>query len=79
MSEQVARLQQARNAGLMASSEIAARYFPGSADLQAIGARYLQDNIKYSLGVAERSGLELFYHWAAEVGAVSSSGELRFF
>jgi chorismate dehydratase len=78
-SEQVERLQQARNAGLMASREIAARYFPGSPDLQTIGTRYLQDNIKYSLGGAERSGLELFYRWAAEVGAVSTPGELRFF
>jgi chorismate dehydratase len=75
----VHRLQVARDAGLKASTEIATRYFPGAPALQAIGARYLRDNIQYSLGPDERSGLELFYRWAAELGVVERARELRFF
>jgi chorismate dehydratase len=75
----VHRLQVARDAGLKASAEIASRYFPGAPALQAVGERYLRDNIQYSLGPAERSGLELFYQWAAELGVVERARELRFF
>ena len=45
-----------------------AAYF-GDPALQAIGARYLRDNIKYRLGDAERAGLETFYRYAAELDA----------
>ena len=46
---------------------------------QAIGARYLRDNIKYGLGADERAGLELFYQYAAEAGVVKSAQPLRFY
>ena len=46
---------------------------------QAIGARYLRDNIKYELGADERAGLELFYQYAAEAGVVKSAQPLRFY
>jgi chorismate dehydratase len=75
----VDRLQQARDSGMAATAEIAATYFPGAPSLQAVGERYLRDNIKYSMGAAERAGLELFYQWAADAGAVNHRGELRFF
>ena len=50
------------------SHEIAARLLQRLRARQAIGARYLRDNIKYDLGDEERAGLELFYRYAAEVG-----------
>ena len=49
---------------------IARRYFPDSRRQQAVGARYLRDNIKYYLGDDERAGLDLFYRYAAEAGVV---------
>ena len=75
----VEALQQARDAGVVRPDEIARDYFPDAPAHQAIGARYLRDNIKYSLGDEERAGLELFYRYAAEIGDVASAGALRFF
>jgi len=46
--------------------EIAAAYYPGSPERQAVAARYLRDNIKYDLGADERAGLELFFRYAAK-------------
>ncbi len=71
-------LQEARDAGVAKPEHVAGQYFSDPA-LQAIGARYLQDNIKYDLGDPERAGLETFYRYAAELGLVSDAGELRFF
>jgi chorismate dehydratase len=75
----VEALQKARDAGVLRSEEIARDYFPDAPVHQAIGARYLRDNIKYSLGDEERAGLELFYRYAAESGDVASAGVLKFF
>jgi chorismate dehydratase len=75
----VEALQKARDAGVLRSDEIARDYFPDAPVHQAIGARYLRDNIKYSLGDEERAGLELFYRYAAEVGGVARAGMLQFF
>ena len=54
-------------------------YFPDAPAHQAIGARYLRDNIKYTLGDDERAGLELFFRYASEIGAVARAGPLQFF
>jgi chorismate dehydratase len=75
----VEALQKARDAGVLRSDEIARDYFPHAPVHQEIGARYLRDNIKYSLGDEERAGLELFYRYAAEIGGVASVGMLQFF
>ncbi len=72
-------LQRARDAGVGRSDEIAREYFGDAPERQAIGARYLRDNTKYDLGAEERAGLELFYRYAAEIGAVPSAGDLRFY
>jgi len=72
-------LQRARDAGVARPDEIAREYFRGAPDRQAIGARYLRDNTKYHLGDEERAGLELFYRYAAEIGAVPSAGGLQFY
>lgn len=75
----VAALQAARDSGLQHSDEIARDYFASSPERQAVGARYLRDNIKYSLGAEERAGLELFYRYAVEAGAINRAEPLRFF
>ncbi|PYR15764.1 MAG: hypothetical protein DMF94_31010 [Acidobacteria bacterium] len=72
-------LQRARNAGVAQPEVIARDYFPDSAAHQAIGARYLRDNIQYYLRADERAGLEAFYRYAAEAGLVPSAGALRFY
>ena len=75
----VRALQQARDAGVERPAEIARRYFGDTPGREAVGERYLRDNIKYYLGREEQAGLELFYRYAAEVGIVPSAGELRFY
>lgn len=74
----IATLLRARDEGIDHVAEVAAAY---SADprQQAIGARYLRDNIKYDLGPDERAGLELFYQYAAEAGVVPGPQPLRFY
>jgi chorismate dehydratase len=72
-------LQGARDRGLQHTNEIAREYFAGLPERQAMGERYLRDNIKYSLGDQERAGLELFYRYAVEAGVISRAEPLRFF
>ena len=76
---EVAALQEARNAGVDESEAIARDYFPGLPDRARVGAKYLRDNIRHHLGPDERAGLELFYRYAAEAGAVNSPAPLDFF
>jgi len=64
----VAALQAARDAGVAASDAIADAYCgPARA---ALGRAYLRENMKYGLGADERAGLERFFEWAAEAGAL---------
>lgn len=72
-------LQQARDLGIQRPDEIARSYFAEAPERQAIGARYLRDNIKYSLGERERAGLDLFFRYAVELGVVDGPDALRFF
>jgi chorismate dehydratase len=76
--DDVAELQRARDQGITRVAEIAAGCFSDPRQ-QAIGARYLRDNIKYDLGDDERAGLERFYTYAAEAGVVKSAQPLRFY
>ena len=77
--DDAAALRRARDAGVTQLDLIAREYFADSPDRQAIGARYLRDNIKYYLGDPERAGLETFYRYAAEAGVVPVAGRLDFF
>jgi chorismate dehydratase len=76
--EDVRALQEARDAGVRQPEEVAREYF-SNPDAQAIGARYLRDNIWYRLGESERAGLETFYEYAAELGLVPESAGVRFY
>jgi chorismate dehydratase len=76
--EDVRMLQEARDAGAAQPERVAGDYFDDPA-LQAIGTRYLRDNIRYGLGGDERAGLETFYRYASELGLVQEAGALRFY
>ena len=77
-AEDVRRLQRARDKGVSDSQAVAEAYFADPA-LRDLGAQYLRDNIQYHLGDRERAGLETFYRYAAELGILPDSGELRFY
>ena len=76
--DDVLALQAARDRGIEQPDAIAGSYF-AQPDEQAIGAAYLRDNIKYSLGREEQAALEHFFRYAAEAGAVERACELRFY
>ena len=78
-SEDVRLLQGARDQGVEQPDAIVREYFRDSPVHQAIGARYLRDNIKYRLGPDERAALETFYRYAAEAGLAPAGGGLRFY
>jgi chorismate dehydratase len=78
-ADELEALQRARNAGVTVPDVIARAYFPDSIAHQAVGARYLRDNIKYYLRDAERAGVETFYRYAAEAGLVARAAALRFY
>jgi chorismate dehydratase len=70
-------LGRARDEGLAQAEAVSRAYFSDPAE-QALGARYLRDNIWYFLGEEERAGLELFYRYAHELDLVPR-GALRFY
>jgi predicted solute-binding protein len=77
--DHVARLQQARDAGVSDLDGIAREYFPTDPVRQAIASRYLRDNIRYYLGANEYDGLTTFFRYASELGLVEFDGELRIY
>jgi chorismate dehydratase len=74
----VRSLQDARDRGASQPEQVAAAYFSDPVS-QAIGARYLRDNIKYDLGGEELEGLERFYRYAFELELVQDPGRLQFY
>jgi len=77
--DDVAALQRARDEGIAHTDQVAAAYYPGDPERQAVAARYLRDNIRYRVGDGELEGLRTFYRYAAELNLVSFDGRLRFF
>ena len=75
----VQKLQRIRDAGLAHSDEIANAYTPGDQARQAIGRRYLRENIRYDLPPRALQGLETYFRFAAELGLVKRSGPIEFF
>ncbi|HUK36775.1 MAG TPA: menaquinone biosynthesis protein, partial [Vicinamibacterales bacterium] len=74
----IEELQRTRDRGLANAEIVVREYLHDSPARQAVGRRYLRDNIKYYLGDDERAGLELFYRYAADIG-VAPQGSLRFY
>ena len=75
----VAKLQRIRDAGVAHSDEIANAYTPGDPQRQAIGRRYLRENIRYDLPPRALQGLETYFRYASELGLVKSSRSVEFF
>jgi chorismate dehydratase len=76
--DEVERLQRAREEGEAHADDVAAAYYQGDPQRQAVAKPYLRDNIRYSLGEEELEGLRTFYRYAAELGLVTFNGSLRF-
>jgi chorismate dehydratase len=79
MADDVEALQRARDEGVRRPEELARAYVGESPERQAIGARYLRDNIKYYLGQDEQAGLETFFRYAAEAGVVDRTAVPQFY
>ena len=77
--QDVEALRRARDAGVERSDDVACAYLRDTPERQTLGMQYLRDNIKYDLGRDEQAGLELFYHYAAELDLAPPSSGLRFF
>jgi chorismate dehydratase len=75
----IAALQAARDAGLMATAAIGRELFPDSPEKAARADVYLRENVKYALGEPEIAGLRRFYELAAEVGVLPAAEEPRFY
>jgi chorismate dehydratase len=75
----VEALQRARDEGVKRPEELARAYLADAPERQAIGARYLRDNIKYYFRDDERSALETFYRYAVEAGLVARGDAPRFY
>ena len=75
----VAELQAARDRGVAAVAEIAARVEPADAGRRARTERYLRDNLKYPLTEREIAGLRRFHELAAEQGLVPGLRPLKFY
>ena len=73
----IAELQRARDRGVAAPGEVAARWC--APEHAAFGERYLRDNIKYRLGPREQAGLEKYYELAATHGLVPAAKPLAFY
>jgi chorismate dehydratase len=75
--EAVSALEQARDAGVAASDEIAAAYCgPELADL---GRSYLRENIQYGLGEREEAGLRRYYELAEKHGIIEPGARPAFY
>jgi len=75
----VQAIQHARDEGRRDSEEVAAEYFAGDPERQALGAAYLREYIRYDVGARERAALERFFALSAEIGASPPARPLRFY
>ena len=72
--------QQSRDHGLEPASldHIAREWAPRLSLKESDVRSYLTENIHYQLDAACLEGLQLFYRYAAEIGALPAAPELRF-
>ena len=72
----IGALQGARDAGVIASDEIAREYSGGDEDRIEIGQAYLSENITYGLGEEELSGLRKFLNMASDLRIIQTDVKL---
>jgi predicted solute-binding protein len=75
----VAVLQQAAATGGHHIEEIARAYVAATPERIPLAARYLRENLVFTLGAREQQGLETYYREAANLGLVSAVPEPSFF
>ena len=78
-AEQCRALQAARDRGLAHLPAIAKQESGGDAEYEQRALVYLRDNLKYSLGEAERAGLRRFHELATEIGVTPQLRPLKLF
>ncbi|HXW08780.1 MAG TPA: menaquinone biosynthesis protein [Vicinamibacterales bacterium] len=76
-ADDVAMLAAARDRGVAASDAIADAYC--GPERAALGRAYLRDNIRYSFGSRERTGLEEYYRLAEKHGVVEAAGAVEWY
>jgi chorismate dehydratase len=72
-------LQDAANAGARHIDDIARAYVAATPNRVALAARYLRENLVFSLGPREHLGLKTYYREAADAGLIPASPALMFF
>jgi chorismate dehydratase len=75
----VGRLQEARDAGVLASDAIADAYCAGDPARQRAARQYLRQNIKYDLSDREQAGLARYFREAAALGLGRPIDRVRYF
>jgi chorismate dehydratase len=70
--------RQSRDHGLANLDQIAREWAPRLGISETDAHNYLTDNIHYELDAGCLEGLQLFYRYAAEIGALPAAPELRF-
>jgi predicted solute-binding protein len=75
----VATLQAAAATGMTRIDEIARAYVPDAPDRARLAARYLRENLVFSMTPRVLDGLRTYYLEAAEAGLVAAAGDLAFF
>jgi chorismate dehydratase len=78
-TDDIAALQEARDAGMRATVRIGEQCYPDDAQKAARADRYLREDVKYALGERELAGLTRFYELAVEVGAAAAMTEPMFY
>ncbi len=73
----VQSLTEARDRGIEAADEVAARYC--GPERTARGRAYLRENVRYALGEREQAGLRLFYELAVNLGIVEETRPLAWY
>ena len=76
-AEHVGFLTDARDRGMEAADEVAARYC--GPERTARGRAYLRENVRYTLGEKEQAGLRLFYELAVNLGVVDETRPLAWY
>ena len=74
--EVVALLQRTAEEGMADSDAIADAYLTGDANRQAVGRRYLRENLMFRLTPDALKGLEAYYREAAALGLVETRADL---
>jgi chorismate dehydratase len=75
----IAALQQSARDGMAHADAVANAFFPDDPVGQAIGRRYLRDNLRYEMSDRMLAGLRRFYEEAHALGRVARTGPIEFF